>query len=307
MSAVGVSRYRRACRVVLASACCFAMVWTLSGRADSKTAAADVERGAPQGVVPSKLQLLDTLVHRSPAVGRIERSGDEEALNLLEKARQALQEVRAKLDQGEDPATLEPLLDEGLRAAGDASRRVVDAEGRKRREQRRYEELRRRVVSFREALAQIAASKSSDAPELGAARDYDAALMAASRDADEGRYREANRQLQELADTLETALVQARDRETVVYELKFDSPEEEYAYEQERNRSHVMLLDLLRESRPATGQRMDFFDRLVAENEALKREAEALAARGEIEAAIKKLEEGTAGLVKALRVGGLAL
>ncbi|MDH3639200.1 MAG: hypothetical protein OES09_12185 [Gammaproteobacteria bacterium] len=273
----------------------------------------DLARAAPnaaqnsemRSVITNKLELLDVLVHRSPAVKRIERSQDEQAKLLLEQARKMFRDAQGQLESG-DSEMLEAMLDEGLRTAGDASRRVVDAERRQRLDQERYQQLRQRALSFREALEGVMAEKGLDSDETTDTAKFDASLLAAGRAADQGKYAEANQKLQELTGVLEVALVRARDQDTLVYELKFDSPKEEYAYERERNRSHIMLLDMLRQSRPTSAQAAGHFEKLLERNEILKREAEAQAARGEIEEAVKTLEQGTASLVQALRIGGLA-
>ncbi len=260
---------------------------------------------AERSVFANKLQLLDMLVHRSPAVQRIEGSEDPEAKMLLEQARKVFREASARIEAG-DVDGIDAVLDEGLRAAGSASRRVGDAERQRRLDQERYHELRQRALSFREAFEAVVAEKGADADQAVDTANFDAAFLAAGRSADAGDYAQANRQLQDLTGALEAALVRVREQETLVYELKFNSPEEEYAYEVERNRGHLLLLNMLRQSRPTAAQTARQFDVLLEKNEALTREAEAHASRGEIKQAVKKLEEGTQNLVQALRMGGMA-
>jgi len=306
MSLTGLSRSWRTCDTLTAGLLVVAAgLWAVPVGSAPDPAQATGPNSETRSVTTNKLELLDVLVHRSPAVQRIERSQDAEAKLLLEQARTLFRDATALLDSG-NVEMLDSMLDEGLRAAGNASRRVVDAERRQRLDQERYQQLRQRALSFREAFETVMVEKGLDPDKAIDTSHFDTAFLAAGRAADAGEYAEANRQLQGLAGALEAALVRVRGQETVVYELKFNSPEEEYAYERERNRGHLMLLNMLRESRPTAAQSARQFDILLEKNEVLKREAEEHADRGEIKEAVRKLEEGTQNLVRGLRMGGLA-
>ena len=265
----------------------------------------------PQGdaakrMLANKLKLLDQLVNRSPAVKRIENSTNAEAKQLLENARQAYQHAQRELEADHlDAAGLH--INEGLRAVGIASRKVGDSRRRNEAAKARYQELRQRVLTFLEAFQRVASEKKDrNVTALLGQSDVDALLMEADRLAKKDAFEAANQQLTQLADNVEVALIKARYRETLLHELKFDTPEDEYAYEMGRNRSYVMLVKLLTKERPMSVAGSAYVEKSIQRNETLRKDAESLAANGDTAAAIKKLEAGTKQLGRALRASGMA-
>jgi hypothetical protein len=92
-----------------------------------------------------------------------------------------------------------------------------------------------------------------------------------------------------------------------LHALKFDTPLEEYEYERQRNQSYEMLIGIMLKEESASATVQGMIEKLTGGNDELRRQAEILAADGEPEEAIVRMEEATANLVRALRVGGVAL
>ncbi len=252
-----------------------------------------------------KLRLLDTLVHRSPAVKRIEASDDSQAKGLVETAREAHARAQALYTQGAYGAA-EAFVQQGLRAMGSASRRVEDPQRRRRSQAQRYQELRSRVLSFGAALKRVETAAGTQTVRLDHAT-VDQGLRQAEALARGQDYGAANRRLSALSDRLEGALSEALHQKTLIHELKFASPAEEYAYEKEHNRSQQLLIRLLGQRRAAAQAQAAYVQRCLERNEALRREAEALAAEGDDEAALRQLEKGTRILDQALRMSGVMI
>ena len=258
-------------------------------------------------LLDNKLQLLQSMVTQSPAARRIEASQhSHEAKALLERARAAHRQARDLLEQG-DLAVSEERMNEGLRLIGEAARGVADPQREDSREQQRYAELNERIDSFRQAFARIVSEKGDAALELLDQTGIDAKQSEASQLQAEQRYREANLALEQVLAKLEQALTKARDQETLVRVLTFDSVEEEYAYELERNNSHEMLVRLLLAQEGLNQASRALIDRFIELNASARAEADELVRQGEHAAALKKLEDGTQQLVRALRVAGMAL
>lgn len=259
-----------------------------------------------QRLLENKLKLLEKLIYDNPAVQRIEGSDNAEAKALLQTARAAHERAGselalARLDK------CESYLNEGLRAISDASRRVSAATSDASAAQTRYQELHARVQSFKEAFARVTTDKGSQVSGVLDDTRVQQLTDEAQRLSEERRYRDAADRLNEAAKLLEAALAEALHQKTLVYALKFNSPEEEYAYEVERNRSHMMLIKLLlaRESLP-TGSR-EYILSMVDQSEKRRLEAQSLAAHGETDKAIAMMEDATKSLVQALRSGGMAI
>ena len=265
------------------------------------------QQGEKQRLLDSKLRLLDMLINKSPAAARIQDSGDAEAKERLDTAISAYQEARNMLQRGQLQEA-EIKLDAGLAAVADASHRVVDAQREKQLAQTHYQELSRRVLSYREAFERVVMEKkNTDTSALLDHIGLQDALQQAQELAGQNRYLTANIHMARAAELLERALSAARHQETLVHELKFATPMEAYAYEKQRNKSYRLLIDMLRAQDTTPQAALALIDKFVAHNDSLQQEAEILAARGDAPAATGKLEQGTDHLIRALRVGGISL
>ena len=85
--------------------------------------------------------------------------------------------------------------------------------------------------------------------------------------AQKGDYLAANKHLFQAANLVEAALTRARDKETLVHQLKFETPEDEYAYELQRNNSNQLLIVVVKRKKPPQGTNIKYIEKLVAEND----------------------------------------
>jgi hypothetical protein len=269
----------------LAFAAC-ALASTLAAAAPD---AAQVER---------RLQSVETLIERSSAARQIEASAVPAALERREKAREAhrsaVQAMRANdIDAAAVALTkASAYMVEGARLA--APEQVTAGKSRSDYESR-LESARallgaqkriaaeKNVPSGRETSAAIeraiaeaeAASKAGDviAAAAGAERAY---LLARA------------------------AIGSMRGGDTLVRTLSFSSPEEEYAYELDRNETHRMLLTLL-----VDGAKGDSAAPARARSAELRSQAEGAARTRDFAAAVKLLDDSTRELVRAIRAAGV--
>ncbi|MBF0384039.1 MAG: hypothetical protein HQL69_23740, partial [Magnetococcales bacterium] len=103
--------------------------------------------------------------------------------------------------------------------------------------------------------------------------------------------------------TAKLEIEKLRRGDTLIRTLHFDSPEEEYHYEVDRNNTHQMLVKMLLESKSeSTKKRADKF---VVKATELRKKADKLAASKKYKEAITTLEASTKELVRAIRVGGV--
>ncbi|MEN8760897.1 MAG: hypothetical protein ABF290_00585 [Thiogranum sp.] len=256
--------------------------------------------------IDSKLKLLGKLVNDSTAAKRITASTNEQALELLANAREAWQHATAARESGDLNAS-EQHVKQGLDTISAASRMVEDVGRVQLMQQQRYQQLRKRVLSFSEAFQRAVAEKPGQS--VGDYLDQPGVsglMLEAEGLAHKGDYVAANRRLVQAADAVEQALSLARDKETLVHELKFDSPEDEYAYEIQRNKGYQQLIDLLKHKRTGSDTKLVYVQKMVVENDRLCEEAEVLVKQGDVQAAIRELEKGTVKLERALRASGFA-
>jgi hypothetical protein len=253
-----------------------------------------------------KVELLGRLVNESAAAQRIAQSSDGQARELLDSATGAWQRAVQALESGQLRVAGRD-AERGLADMADATRRVKDAGRERRLARERYDRLRKRVLSFSEAYRRVLAEKP-DAPATGWLDQSEVSrlLEEAGALAGEGEHASANRRLEQAANAVESALSEARHRETLLHELTFTTPEEEYSYELQRNDSYALLVDMLGTKRQQTDTGLQYLQRMLGENETLRKDASELYERGQVDAAIQALEEATRQLARTLRASGLA-
>ncbi len=304
-------RVRSAARATFVNAMLAAVVLTgicppgLAGEAAAAAQDAQPQMQVQRDALARKLKLLDRLLGESPAAARIEHSDDIEAQRLLAVARDALSQATRRYEAG-DLGAAEAQIDDGLMAMTDASRRVADTRHQAQQQRKRYQSLTERVTSFLQAFQRVVAEKQGE--PVAALLDQEAVsreTAEAAALADEGDYAAANERLKRVAAAIEVALSEARREETLLHELKFDSPEQEYTYEKQRNQAYKLLIELLQAKQSMSETALAHMKSMVLQNEQLRSEADALARSGDTKAAIAKLEKGTESLARALRASGL--
>ena len=255
--------------------------------------------------VNNKINLLGRLVQDSPAAKRIRQSDNEGAKDLLKEAstewQVASRELEAmNIEQAEERAR------RGLILMTQASGYVADKTRIKSAQKSRYTQLRARIASFVDAFQRIAKEKQAqDISWLLDMNKIDALLIEAKKLADQEKYREANQHLSHAADNVEIALAQARHKETLLHDLTFETPRAQYDYEKQRNHSYMLLADLIKTKKEIDPHSLERFHAALQENELMRDRADAMVDKGEIDAAIKLLEQGTRNLARTLRASGV--
>jgi len=96
-----------------------------------------------------------------------------------------------------------------------------------------------------------------------------------------------------------------RTGETLLRELKFETPEDEYIYELDRNDSHRMLLTVLLEEKMKDERTKKQVAPFLESADGLREEAKKLASEGDFVEAIGVMERSTKEVVKAIRGAGV--
>ncbi len=251
-----------------------------------------------------KAMLLNRLVTVSVAAQRIEASGDAAAIAALQSARQLVKEAEGELRAG-DYLAANDKLDGALELVNRETRRLSEGEVSAASLQRTYERRLRTVLTFLAAYERVAGEKQPGAATEAQVDEIkrlvgEAEALAATGKLDQGidrldrAYRAARGDIREL-----------RDGETLTRSLDFASPEEEYAYERNRNDSHIMLLKFaLSEQRPS-GERLSAIEGLREQALEQRSQGEKLAGGGDFAKAIEVLVQSTDRLLKAIRMSGI--
>ncbi|MEW8247235.1 MAG: hypothetical protein AB2768_14500, partial [Candidatus Thiodiazotropha endolucinida] len=120
-----------------------------------------------------------------------------------------------------------------------------------------------------------------------------------------GKIKEAQIQLDIAYETVKQEVEKLRSGDTLIRSLVFASNEEEYAYELDRNETHFMLVKLLLEDRDINAGTQSAVDEYLAEARRLRKLADKASEDGDFEEGIKKLEESTKQIVRAIRRAGV--
>jgi len=297
-------KYKQLSRMVIASVLLTSVTFLLYEESEAEYTVNNNANLARSNAVSRKVDLLGRLVQNSSAAARIENSDNDDAKALLQQARSAWENAVIKLevmniDQAEISAK------EGLIIMTRASRAVADTARLKNERLARYKQLRERIDSFTDAFQRIESEKQESISYLLDMENIEKTMNQAEKLAKENNYTEANKLLAGAADSVELALAKARHKETLLHELKFNSLEEEFAYEKQRNHSYMLLADLIKKKKKVEEKRLQEFQSSLDENEKMRRKADDMARNGNIEGAIRALENGTQNLARTLRASGV--
>ena len=252
-----------------------------------------------QGAIESRLASLETLIERSSAAREVEASASPEARAARTRAREALQAAQRANASGDGAAAERQLAEarqqmmQAVRLAAPAGRAADQAKV----------DFERKLESTRALIGaqkRVSAEKKSGSDAVKSAEDR---LAAALESRSAGRMDAARAQLDEAYLIAKASLGSMRGGDTLVRSLSFETKEDEYRYEVDRNDTHQMLLRVLIDSRSQTGQAAVAASAQRARE--LRAQAEAAAGRGEHAKAVQLLEDSTGELVKAIRGAGV--
>lgn len=254
-----------------------------------------------QGAIEPRLASLETLIERSSAAREVEASPSPEARAARTKAREALQAARRANASG-DAAAAERQLAEARQQMMQAVRLAAPAG---RLADQANLDFERKLESTRALIGaqkRVSAEKKTGSDAVKSAEDRLAAALG-SRSA--GRMDTARAQLDEAYLIAKASLGSMRGGDTLVRSLSFETKEEEYRYEVDRNDTHQMLLRVLLDSRAQSQAGQAAVADSAKRARELRAQAEAAARRGEHAAAVRLLEDSTGELVKAIRGAGV--
>ncbi len=259
---------------------------------------------ATQEQVGKRLTAVGTLIERSSAARQIEVSGVAEAAARRNDARELhrrAEEAYRAANYGKATELLAEAskkLFEGVRLA--APEQVT---GQKQRGD--FEARLASVRALQTALKNIILEKKAETQGKESVARIESIAAAAARLEQAGKIDEARALLDQAYLVAKVAIEGLRRGDTLIRSLKFESKEEEYRYEIDRNDTHQMLVKMLLEEKRAAGS-VDAMVRIhVDEALKLRGVAEESAGQGDYENAIKMLDQSTGELVRSIRRAGI--
>jgi hypothetical protein len=261
--------------------------------------AADPEQ-QQQRLAEQKLRLVEMLVNAPAAQAAAAKGGDAAA--LIERGRGLLKEAREAL-AAQRPVDASKALDEALRsvskAGGSGAAGLSDSV-----QKQRLQDMGEQVATYRGSLVALAADAKSAAAKSALER-VDALADEARRLAGAGRLGDANKKMAESYKVAVEEISRLRAGEVITMSLKFNSPAEEYAYEQKRFQSNEILVNMMIAEGRAEGDKRRMVDGFIQEAGRHKAEAINQTSSNNFREAVTQMEKAFVQLNRALQAMGV--
>jgi tetratricopeptide (TPR) repeat protein len=252
----------------------------------------------------ARLNYVERLLTESSAAQKVESSGNPQALELKAEAKSHFDKARALYDGGDSEAA-EAELGEAIKLLTEAARAANGEAKVSQKQTDDYGQRRESVEALAKAHERIAAEKGLEDLNRELQATVSADLSASDALLQEGKGKEARAMLDNTYEGIKVSLEQLRGGDTLVRELHFETKEDEYLYELDRNDTHQMLVQVLfaekMESSPMRATAETFINKAVV----LRENAESAAGKKKYEEAIELLEESTKELIRAIRSAGV--
>ena len=248
-----------------------------------------------------KLKLVDMLLN-SPKAQASGASSDSETAALIERGKTLLSQAREALS-AQRHADAAKALDEALQSVSKANNRNAGGLSDSVQKQR-LQEMTEQVATYRASLAALVKEKAAASAKPTLDR-VDALTEESRKLAAAGHLGEANKKMAEAYKLEVEEVSRLRAGQEVVLSLKFDTPADEYAYEQKRYQSNEILVGMMIGEGRAEGDRRRLVDGFLKEAATLKEEATSLAQSSRHKEAVTVMEKATIQLNRALQSMGL--
>ncbi len=265
-----------------------------------------VAQANPQGAANNdRVQSVGRLIETSKAAKQIEASANPQAMAKRDEARALYRQAVDALNAG-DLNSGNELLTKSSRTMFEAARMAGKEGVLEKKRERDYLTRLESVTALTDTYTRISQEKGT-ASEGGDLREIvDAKIVQAQSLRDAKKLVEARKVLDEAYVAAKMAIEQIRGGETLVRTLHFETKEDEYHYEVDRNDTHRMLVDvLLQEKIQANASLKSIVEKFMDQAAKTRATAEQQAASGDYETAVETMERATKEIVRAIRSAGI--
>jgi hypothetical protein len=263
--------------------------------------AASFAEGVSDDPLAKRLAMVNTLLFDSSAAKQIERNGTEPA---LAKRREAIRLYEAA-EAGGDMQTRQAQLNQAVALLYEAVGLVGNSASGE-------EKARRDFANRKSSLDALLAAHERIMNEKGKTQLHTLLLAEIEEDTtmaetllEEGNVAGARIYLDRAYEVTMLSVEHARTGETLTRELKFETPQDEYIYELDRNDTHRMLVTVLLEDKLENENTMKRVAGFLEAADLYRAAALEYAEAGRFDDAIGALEQSTNELVKVIRGAGV--
>lgn len=254
-----------------------------------------------QDELAGRIAMVRTLLFESSAARRV-------ALSDISQAQEKRAEAVALFESAQapgEPEARKAMLNRAVELFYQASAAVPNSASAEAKGRRDFERRLESVNSLLDAHKRIMEEKKTDDIHDSLLESVETDIAAAENLLAKDDVDAAREHLDRAYDLTRLAVENSRMGETLKRELKFDTPEDEYHYELDRNETHRMLLTVLLKDKMGNKSTRERVETFVATADEHRAEADDMAGRKRYAEAIEALERSTAEIVKAIRGAGV--
>lgn len=279
-----------------------------SGEAAPGTEGSRVEqKDVPVDRAKQKIMLAEMML-QSGASKAVATSGTESTKAAIAGANEKLTAARQELARGNNGQAL-AMADSALKLITSATQNTTSDDQLK-QQRARYSDSLETLKNFQDSHKQNferAVKKRGTAPAV----DYDHAkvdrmIVQARGLADKNQFEQASQQIVAAERLVTQAIHSMLNAQTIVYDLNFESPAEEYSYELKRFVSYEELIPVAIEEKKPAEAVVKLMGTYVDKGRAQKTDAEQKAKGGNYPEAISLLLAATEEIRRALRLAGVS-
>lgn len=276
----------------------------LAGVALVTVSEAAVAQVSASNDVASRLVYVERLLTESSAAKKVDASGKPEAIQMKAEAQAHFDKAKALVDSGDNEAA-EGELREAIRLMTTAARAANGDAKVSQKQTDDYGSRRESVTALATAHDRIATEKGMKDMNAALQQKVAADLAASDELLAAGKGDEARAMLDATYESVKASLEGLRGGDTLVRELNFETPEDEYHYELDRNDTHRMLVEVLLAEKMQASPMRKTADGFIAKAGELRVQAEQAAGKKKFDEAIRLLEESTKEFIRAIRSAGV--
>ena len=262
------------------------------------------QSAASKDSIASRLHNMSKLLHESSGARQVIDSSNSEAKQKHQQALELYRQASEKFDKGANDDATE-LLNQSTRSMFEAIKMATPVSLTDDINIKNYAQRKQSVMALRDAFNRI----SDETNESDSKQKINDQLKQLIARADEllgkGDSTEARTELDKAYHLLKVSIESIRAGQTLVRSLQFETKEEEYHYEIDRNDTHNMLIQLLVDGKEKSDYSKTQITKFVEQAKVLRQQADAYAGDGAYEVAIGLLEQSTKQLVRAIRSAGI--
>jgi len=262
------------------------------------------QSAASKDSIASRLQNISKLLHESSGARQVINSSNSEANQKRQQALELYRQASEKFDKGANDDAAE-LLTQSTRLMFEAIKLATPVSLTDDKNIKNFAQRKQSVMALKDAFNRISDEINESDSKQKVNNQLDQLIARADELLGKGDSTEARSEIDKAYHLLKVSIESIRSGQTLVRSLQFETKEEEYDYEIDRNDTHNMLIRLLVEGKEKSDYSKTQVTKFVAEAKVLRQQADAYAGDGAYEIAIDLLEQSTKQLVRAIRSAGI--